>query len=225
METIHVFDELHINSGTYLCTTSGPVFVQQFWMDRNPITVARYSTFIEGHGYLDDSYWDDEGWNWRTQHSIVAPRFWDDAKWERFLSPNQPVVGVSYYEAQAFCRFFGRRLPTEVEWEAACRGADGRMYPWGNRWDENKLGNRGKNSRVTWPVGSFAEARGPFGHNDLVGNVWQWTSDFWTPNDREHIATRGGSWASRADQCRADYRNAYKPDGRWSHLGFRTCRQ
>jgi formylglycine-generating enzyme required for sulfatase activity len=191
-----------------------------FWLDRYPVTVARFLAFIERGGHRDRALWSDQGWTWREANAITEPRFFGDPKWARFLRPGRPIVGVSWWEAEAFCRFEGRRLPTEREWECAARGSDGRAYPWGPEWEDGRIAVRGVGPRVTWPVGFFQRARGPFGHLDLVGNVWQWTAD-----SLEGTAiVKGGSWASRPEQNRTDHVNAYAKEQRHSHVGFRTCR-
>lgn len=195
-------------------------------LDVYPVTVGRYREFVDEGGYDDHDLWDDASWEWRLREIISAPRWWDstESHWKNFGRDDQPVVGVSWYEAMAFCRWAGRRLPTRHEWQAAAQGNDARTYPWGDTWREGLVGNRDVGPRVTWPVGSFPESQGPYGHHDLVANVWQWTLDPWPP---EHEETRqrvvvGGAWSSRNEHCRIDHHNAYFVDGRWSHVGFRT---
>ncbi|RMG16716.1 MAG: hypothetical protein D6729_10270 [Deltaproteobacteria bacterium] len=200
----------------------GRQHVPAFAMDRDLVTVADYRRFIEAGGYLQPEYWDEEGWQWRTREGIEAPRFFGDPDWAPYLEPERPIVGVSYWEARAFCAWAGRALPTEVQWEAAARGEDGRLYPWGNRFDEGRVGMRGVGRRGTWPVGHWPRANGPYGHRDLVGNVWQWTTDDWDPGRSRAKAVRGGAWSARPVHARTDHRNGYQPEGRWSHVGFRT---
>lgn len=199
--------------------------IKGFWLDRYPVTVERYAKFIEADGYDEPDYWDDEGWDWKRDKKIELPRFWDEPAWKRYLRKGRPVVGVSYWEALAFARFEERRLPTEREWEAAARGPSGFTYTWGDEWEEGRLGIRGVGPRMTWPVGQFRRAVGPFGHHDMLGNIWQWTSKRVDESDPESPRiVRGGSWASRPDQNRTDSWNAYEPGAQFSHLGFRTAR-
>ncbi len=195
-------------------------------MDRYPVTVERYARFIAQGGYQEEEFWDDESWDWRLENDIELPRFWDDPNWplwRRFLRPSRPVVGVSWYEARAFCRFEGRSLPTEAQWEAGARGPAGLVFPWGNDWEDNRVAVRGVGPRVTWPVGYFPQSVALYGHHDMVGNLWQWTlNPFDDDEHRGAMAVRGGSWASRPEQNRTDHWNGYLKDGRHSHVGFRT---
>jgi formylglycine-generating enzyme required for sulfatase activity len=220
-------DERLVPSGVYRLSAriGGEQQVDAFWLDRHPVTVERYAAFIEAGGYDDREHWDDEGWDWKIEHDVECPRFWDEPEWKRFLRRGRPVVGVSWFEARAFASFEGRRLPGERELEAAARGPHGWVYTWGDVWEEGRLGIRGVGPRMTWPVGFFRGGRAAFGHDDLLGNVWQWTTD---PKDPQHperaYIVRGGSWASRPDQNTNESWNAYEPGARFSHLGFRTAR-
>jgi formylglycine-generating enzyme required for sulfatase activity len=221
-------DEALVPTGVYRLSDrlGGAQTVEQFWLDRYPVTVDRYAKFIDAGGYEESDYWDDDGWDWKRDKNIVLPRFWDEPAWRRYLRRGRPVVGVSYWEAIAFCRFEKRRLPSERELEAAARGEKGSLYTWGNEWEDGRLGIRDVGPRMTWPVGYFRRAVGPFGHYDLIGNVWQWTTDALDPEDPQSVrVVRGGSWASRPDQNRTDSWNAYEPGAQFSHLGFRTARR
>ena len=217
-----------VPSGQYALSdrAGGRQMIAAFTMDRYPVTVERYARFIDQKGYENRDFWSPEAWIWLRKENIKCPRFWGDKNWplwRRFLRPTRPVVGVSWYEAQAFCRFENRRLPTEAEWEAGARGPSGLIYPWGNEWENNRVGVRGVGPRVTWPVGYFPQSVAPFGHHDMVGNLWQWTSNVFDDSRQfGAMAVRGGSWASRPDQNRCDHFNGYLKDGRHSHLGFRT---
>jgi formylglycine-generating enzyme required for sulfatase activity len=97
-----------------------------YWIDKYPVTNEKYRAFIEAGGYENQACWLPEGWKWKTGKSIARPGYWHNSKWDK---PNHPVVGVSYYEAEAYAKWAGKRLPTEQEWEKAARGEDGRQYP------------------------------------------------------------------------------------------------
>jgi formylglycine-generating enzyme required for sulfatase activity len=184
--------------------TLGPNAVQtisyDFFISQFPVTNAQFGRFIEEGGYLERSYWTANGWAWKGR--IAQPAFWKDAK---FNGPNQPVVGVSWYEAVAYCNWLsvregltqayddagrarldssGYRLPTETEWEyAAAKGApdqEERIYPWGDSWDPKNLvsGMALPKATKTAAVGSRSpQGDTPQGLADMSGNVWQWCSD------------------------------------------------
>src|SRR5262245_46506779 len=107
------------------------VTLAAFWIDIFPITNARFALFLNDSGYDREEWWLPEGWSWRKRLRIAKPRMWGQAGWD---GPDQPVAGVSWFEADAYARWAGRRLPTDAEWEKAARGTDGRRYPWGNDW-------------------------------------------------------------------------------------------
>ena len=111
-----------------------------------PVTNAQFAQFLQQLGYRERAHWSEEGWEWRSRNAIEKPRFWDDPEWSAYLGPDQPVVGVSWYEADAFARSLGMRLPTEAEWERAARGDEGRVYPWGDEWVPGYAAHRGSNS-------------------------------------------------------------------------------
>ncbi len=184
-----------------------------------PATNADFAPFVEA-GYRDRGVWSDEGWEWREREKITRPRFWDDKAWRAYQGPGHPVVGASHHEAEAFARWLDLRLPTELEWEHAARGADGRRYPWGDVWDPSRSHHRG-GPRHTLPVGSFPEGRSPHGLLDCAGNVWEWCTDLYAPGLR---SARGGGWNAHPPQLRCASRNAWPPSARFSNLGFRLAR-
>lgn len=213
------------------------VFVSAFAIDRHPVTVAAYRRMIDAGGYRDRSLWSKAGWSWRARERIVAPRFWDEPEWAPYLIDNHPVVGVSAYEAEAYARWIGARLPTEAEWEKACRGDDGRKYPWGEGWVEDACAKRGYGPRSTLPIGCFPRGRSPFGVEEMIGCVWQWCRDvvdadaprggrdpLLDPDEYEddtERATRGGGWNNLEWNLHATSVNAFPPTARFSNLGFR----
>ena len=202
-----------------------------------PVTVREFARFVQD-GYDDRTLWCDEGWEWRERHRIDRPRFWEDEAWKAYLGPNQPLVGGSWYEADAYARFAGARLPTEAEWEHAARGEDGRRYPWGEEWDPSRAAARG-GPRHTLPVGCFPAGRSPYGLLDAAGNVWEWVADTFDPGlhpkllglqprqaagpGRQRVA-RGGAWNAHPPQLRCANRNAWDPEARYSNIGFRLAR-
>ncbi|MBU0698829.1 MAG: formylglycine-generating enzyme family protein, partial [Proteobacteria bacterium] len=106
-----------------------------FQIDIYPVTNRQFEEFIRDNGYQNDDIWSDEGRKWRQKNGIKLPAFWNDQKWNL---PEHPVVGVSFYEAQAFAKWAGKELSSEQQWERAARGTDGRKYPWGDKFDREK---------------------------------------------------------------------------------------
>ena len=202
-------------------------------IDLLPVTVSQFARFVAS-GYRDRAVWSDAGWAFREELGLERPRFWGEEQWAAYLHPNQPVVGVSWFEAEAYARFSGRRLPSEAEWEHAARGEGGRRYPWGADWDPHRAAHRG-GPRHTLPVGCFPAGRSPHGLWDAAGNVWEWTADAWdaeaytraqrlAPASGALRAARGGAWNALPAQLRCANRNAWPPEARYSNLGFRTAR-
>ena len=189
-----------------------------FEIAETPVTVAEFAPFVEQRGYWLKDLWTEDGWDFRMRGRIEAPRFWGDPAWSAYLEPSHPVVGVSWYEADAFARFCRMRLPTEVEWERAARGEDGRRYPWGDDWDPAKAHHRGQ-ERHTLPVRS--RNLSPHGLWDCAGNVWEWCADTYALGLR---SARGGSWNAHPPQLRCAARNAWPEHARYSNLGFRLAR-
>jgi formylglycine-generating enzyme required for sulfatase activity len=154
------------------------VTIPGFWLDKLEVTNREYLECV--HAGACAPY---------GAHVAEAMRLGPEA---RFRKPEQPVVGVSWYDASAYCKWRGKRLPREAEWEKAARGEDERAYPWGNqRPDPERLACfSASKGGTTRPVGSFPEGHGPYGHLDLAGNVWEWTADYYDPYAYQR-ATRG----------------------------------
>jgi len=214
-----------------------------------PITNAQFAKFIEADGYKNQQWWTKEGWQKRQEgwhydggwkasgKAWTQPRFWTDSKWN---GTEHPVVGVSWYEAIAFCLWMSDTtrenimLPTEDQWQYAAQSDDGRDYPWGKKWDASRCNNNvdSKGIGKTTPVRQY-EGKGdsPFGVVDMAGNVWEWClTDYGNKtNDINSSATdrvlRGGSWNDfDSDLFRCDDRFGNYPHGGSKTLGFRVSR-
>jgi formylglycine-generating enzyme required for sulfatase activity len=193
---------------------------------------------VAAGGYLQPQYWTEAGWEWRSQNQIVAPKSYAAI----FETPNHPQVGVSWYEAVAFCQWLSEqlgypvRLPSEAEWERAARHTDGRIYPWGNEFDLRRCNMGETDIGGTAAVGLFPLGDAACGAADMVGNVWEWCSTKWLPdyvdyevkvdNDLASIerrVLRGGAFYSNAQLLRCTTRNSYAaPGNRYSSIGFRV---
>jgi ergothioneine biosynthesis protein EgtB len=215
------------------------VWVDEFWIDRYPVTCADYERFIASGGYQNAEWWTEEGWRWLQTHPVAKPLYWSDSpEWA-----NHPVCGVSWYEADAYARFVGKRLPTEAEWEKAARWQpdhdSSAIYPWGDALPTSQHCNHDHWIGHTTPVDAYPKGRSAVGCDDMLGNVWEWTADWFrgypqfTPYpyvgysqayfDDCHKVLRGGSWATRPWGLRCTFRNWYHPDVRQIFAGFRCA--
>jgi formylglycine-generating enzyme required for sulfatase activity len=217
------------------------VAVDGFWLARYPLTNAQYRLFVEAGGYNQQQWWTEAGWQTRQKEKWTEPRWWQDGKWN---GAQQPVVGVSWYEALAFCAWAARatgeqiRLPAEAEWEKGARGTDGRTFPWGEAEPDAKLCNYDA-SKIdkTSPVGQFSpQGDSPYGCADMAGNVWDWTADWFQPypgnNEpddaygEKYRVVRGGSWNFTLIgrfNLRCAYRFRFTPGNRNNNVGFRCA--
>ncbi|MFF9838393.1 ergothioneine biosynthesis protein EgtB [Streptomyces sp. NPDC013740] len=227
--------------------------VPAFFIDTVPVTNGAYLAFMADGGYREERWWRPEGWRQIREHGIEAPLFWrqDGGRWlrRRFgvtepVPEDEPVLHVSWYEADAYARWAGRRLPTEAEWEKAARhdpaAGRSRRYPWGDADPEPVHANLGQRHLGPAPAGSYPEGASPLGVRQLIGDVWEWTaSDFLPyPGFRafpykeysevffgpEHKVLRGGSFAVDPVACRGTFRNWDLPVRRQIFSGFRTAR-
>jgi formylglycine-generating enzyme required for sulfatase activity len=189
-------------------------------IDRFEITNADFAAFVEATGYVTNA---EEG----------GKKSWRDAATEG--RENHPVTRVTWNDASAYCAWLGKRLPTEAEWEKAARGEDGRSFPWGNDWDPAKANVKATGLRDTAAVGSFGAGASPYGVEDMVGNVWEWTADWYQAYPGNSTAdpyygelcrvTRGGGWFDEEAQANTYNRNCGVPDTTSSdELGFRCVR-
>ena len=146
-----------------------------YLIDKYPVTNAEYRKFIESGGYKKRDFWTQAGWDYVLE---TKPLDGDVVNSAMDGEDNCPVVNVSWYEAEAFAIYMGKRLPTEAEWEKAARGTDGRTYPWGNEFDKTKINCAESKIEGTTPVTKCPQGQSFYGCFDMAGNVWEWTADW-----------------------------------------------
>ncbi|MEZ0092300.1 ergothioneine biosynthesis protein EgtB [Streptacidiphilus sp. EB129] len=224
-----------------------------FWLDTVPVSNRAYQEFIADGGYADPRWWSPDGWKHRQQAQLEAPLFChrDGGAWlrRRFgrtepVPPLEPVLHVSWYEADAYARWAGRRLPTEAEWEKAARHdpdtGRSRRHPWGDADPTAEHANLGQRHLQPAPVGSYPAGAAPSGARQLTGDVWEWTSSDFLPYPdfaaypykeysevffgTEYKVLRGGSFGVDPVACRGTFRNWDYPIRRQIFSGFRTAR-
>jgi iron(II)-dependent oxidoreductase len=229
-----------------------PIRLEAFAIARAPVTQAEFAAFVEDGGYRRRELWCPAGWAWRQHAAAEQPAYWqrqtdgwfrrDYDRWVR-LEPHRPVIHVNWYEADAYCRWAGRRLPREAEWEAAAslpvdRGPK-RRFPWG---EEGPTPDRANLDALTLGcVGVAAHATGDSscGCRQMIGNVWEWTAtpfvpyagfspdpykEYSEPWFGTHMVLRGGAWSTRARLITTRWRNFYRPARTDIITGFRTCK-
>ncbi|MBM4123680.1 MAG: hypothetical protein FJ246_01790 [Nitrospira sp.] len=182
-----------------------------FYMDQYEVTTALYAEFMADTGWKAPEYWKTGG-------------IFSTATWK--AHGQKPVVGVDWHDADAYCRYYGKRLPTEQEWEKAARGTDGRTYPWGNDAPTSQQANFNRGTifqdyEVLVNVGSLEDGKSPYGIYDLAGNVWEWTSSDY---DSSRKVLRGGSWSAYASNMRSASRLDNTPTDRYNGIGFRCAK-
>jgi formylglycine-generating enzyme required for sulfatase activity len=190
-----------------------------YWIDKYPVTNEKYRAFVSAGGYNKQVYWSPVGWKWKTKNNIMGPEYWDDVKWNK---GDHPVVGVSYYEVEAYAKWAGKRLPTEQEWEKAARGEDGQRYPWGEEFDRACCNSSASGFQHTTPVTQYHKGVSPYGCYDMAGNVWEWCASWLDEGEGMHVV-RGGSWGPNPETLRASSRGRANADSRYSNLGFRLA--
>jgi len=228
-----------------------PVHVKPYRISSTPVTNAEFQAFVDDGGYRRRECWGRRGWNWCRREGAQHPMFWvrdGDRRWlvRQFdvlapLDPWHPVVHVNWYEAEAFCRWAGRRLPTEAEWEMAATldVATGgkRRFPWGDEPPTPERANLDYRAGGTIDVRALPAGDSPVGCRQMIGNVWEWVDDTFQPYPGficdpyaeysqpyfgQKKVLRGGAWTTRSRLIRNTWRNFYKRQRRNIFAGFRT---
>ncbi len=219
-----------------------PLTIRPFRIDTTAVTNRAYTAFVDDGGYDDPAHWSEPGWAWRTDAELAAPQFWRRSSYQhtwlrhRFgrteaVPPDEPVQHVSWYEADAFARWSGARLPTEAEWEIAAHGSAAGPA---NLWRE------GPHRFAPAPVGSRPDDVSTWGVHGMLGGVWEWTASDFLPYPgfrafpyreysevffgSEYKVLRGGSWATHPSAVRTTFRNWDFPIRRQIFAGFRCAR-
>ena len=214
------------------------VYLNAFYIDKYEVTNAQFKSFIDAGGYTTQAFWSVAGWSARTTHGWTQPYWWTAGTYHSGPAwPDFPVVGVTWYEAEAYANFAGKRLPTEAEWEKAARGTDQRTYPWGNSIGSsraNYFGSGDPFDNSSTPVGFYdgqlsrtrprfqtTNSPSPYGAYDMAGNVWEWVADWYDGNyysvspssnppgplTGSHRVLRGGAWGYDPAYLRSAFRN------------------
>jgi iron(II)-dependent oxidoreductase len=224
-----------------------------FHIDIAPVTNAQYVAFIDDGGYHDARWWHPAGWTWRSASGVEHPLHWmaegngwvrSRYGWVELLPPDEPVQHVCWYEADAYARWSGARLPTEAEWEKAASWDPARdrarRYPWGDAGPTGARANLGGTRFGPSRVGAHPEGASAYGCVQMLGDVWEWTASDLTPYPgfeafpyreytevffgNEHKVLRGGSWATAPIAARCTFRNWDLPVRRQIFAGFRCAR-
>ncbi len=264
-----VSEDIEISGGRYLLGAERDgefIFDNEKWAHQvkiMPFKIAKYAVcneqyleFVEAGGYHNEKFWNDAAWKWRCELNLQHPIYWNqdsDQNWYvrhfdqwALLQAKHAVIHISWYEAQAFCKWANRRLPTEAEWEfaAACipkEQEDGvmqkRIFPWGGKLQSSSA-NTDSFNMSSIDVDALPSSDSPFGCRQMIGNVWEWTDttfnpypgfspDWYAEYSRPLFGCtkvlRGGAWASRGRMLRNTWRNYYGPDRNDVFAGFRTC--
>lgn len=224
-----------------------PVPLRPFAIARAPVTQSEFAAFVESDGYRRPDLWSTAGWQWRQTVQAEHPLYWQRQRdgWLRRdfdrwlpLEPHRPVVHVNWYEAEAYSRWAGQRLPTEAEWEAAASATPKSRFPWGDTPPDPTRAQLDGYDLGCCDVAALPGGDSAAGCRQMIGNVWEWTADDFGPYPgftpdpyrdysqpwfSTHKVLRGGAWMTRSRLLRNTWRNFYKPERRDVWAGFRTC--
>lgn len=246
-------DLIHIPAGPFLMGSNASdnqaskdempqhmLALPDYWIGKMPVTNAQFRLFVENDGYHNPIYWTKAGWQWCKSSNISESEYLSDPKWN---SDIQPIVGVSWFEAVAYCRWLSTntgykfRLPSEAEWEKSNRGPDGRIWPWGNIWEPGRCNNQETGMERTTPVNQYTNGVSSYGAFDMAGNIWEWCTTKWRKNypyqvedewqstyleDDSFRVFRGGSWGAHQKSLRAADRDTNFPQYRGNNVGLRV---
>ena len=209
------------------------VYVNKYWIDIYEVTNQKYLEFVKATGHRP-----------ALDNTCETKACWQGNLWKGKGFPdkirNQPVTQVNWYDADAYCKWRGKRLPTEAEWEKAARGPSGNIYPWGNSPPPGKATYRRKwrGMSTMTNVGSYSSGVSVYGVHDMAGNVWEWVADWYDrnyykkkissnpkgPKDGKFKVVRGGSWVNYADTLHSAFRRWSRPKVLFNDTGFRCAK-
>ncbi len=230
------------------------LYLPEFMIDVAPVSNGEFMEFVDAGGYRTREYWEDAGWAFISGEGIEAPKHWtrdEDGRWHTRsmdhtepVNPRRPVVHVCWYEALAYARFAGKRLPTEPEWEKAASWdpATGtqRLYPWGDAAPADEHANLDQRGYMAAEIGAYPAGASAVGCHQMIGDVWEWTASDFSPYQGfevfpydeyskvffgpDYKILRGGSWATRPGAIRNTFRNWDYPIRRQIFSGFRCAK-
>ncbi len=190
-----------------------------YYISIHLVTNNKYKDFMLANGYGSKEFWSEQGWIWKQRNQVNQPEYWTDTKWNR---ADYPIIGVSYFEAEAYATWVGKRLPTEKEREKAARGVDGSEYPWGDVFDKTKCNSEESGIDAITPVTKFAKGISPFGCYDMAGNVWEWCASRYHQSNARRVI-RGGAWNSNPGYLRSSLRYRSSTGYRTNNNGIRLA--